>query len=147
MKLPFQKIYEQLETVLPEKWDKVILLIVYEGDSYTMKFYVFDQDEIIDCYDLQNTSAEELRTVFSDIDDLIYPVREKIEPKDLWNAATIIVKNTGKMKCYFDYFDDDESFIDYYKIWKQKYLKNTAKKKHKNQLIDKRIKNGRSEVL
>ena len=78
--LPFQKIYELLEPTLPENWQKIVMYTEYDDDSYTMKYFVkYTAGNIVDCYDLKNTTLEQLRNVFSAIDDLVSEKREELK--------------------------------------------------------------------
>ena len=120
--LPFQKIYELLEPTLPENWQKIVMYMEYDDDSYTMKYFVkYAAGNIVDCYDLKNTSLEQLRDVFSAIDDLVYEKREELKEK--WQVATIIINSTGKFRCDFTYLDEDQNIEEYYQTWKKQYLK------------------------
>lgn len=124
--LPFQKIYELLEPTLPENWQKIVMYMEYDDDSYTMKYFVkYTAGNIVDCYDLKNTTLEQLRNVFSAIDDLVSEKREELKEK--WQIATIIINNTinntGKFRCDFTYLDEDQNIEEYYQKWKKQYLK------------------------
>ena len=120
--LPFQKIYELLEPTLPENWQKIVMYMEYDDDSYTMKYFVkYKAGNIVDCYDLKNTSLEQLREVFDAIDDLVYDKREEL--KERWQIATITILNTGKLHCDFTYLDEGQDIEEYYQKWKKQYLK------------------------
>ena len=94
----------------------------YDDDSYTMKYFVkYTAGNIVDCYDLKNTTLEQLRNVFSAIDDLVSEKREELKEK--WQIATIIINNTGKFRCDFTYLDEDQNIEEYYQKWKKQYLK------------------------
>ena len=118
--LPFQEIFEEVERVLPKEWTKFVMYIEYTGSAYLMKFFVkTHEDEVVDCYDLKGVSKKELRIVFSNIDEIIYPIRKQSKVKDRWTVATLTVEATGEMHCDFEYSDADEDMIKYYEEWYQ----------------------------
>lgn len=119
----FQDIYNRLEPVLPEKWEKVIFRADYTEGSYSMKFYVdFGDGVYVDCYSFSGISKSQLIKVFVTIDKVISPEREKLTKEKKWSVLTMIIDAKGDFKTEFDYSDISESSIEYQAKWEKKYL-------------------------
>ena len=114
----FQKIYEKLNVYLPEEWEKIVYYAYYPtDDSYDMKFYVNVDQKYTSCFDYIN--HYKIADLFSDIDDLIYPIRETMNDK--WTIMTITVEKNGKFKT--DYVYDRINETEFFKKWESQYLK------------------------
>ena len=114
----FQKIYEKLNVYLPEEWEKIVYYAYYPtDDSYDMKFYVNVDQKYKSCFDFIN--HYKIADLFSDIDDLIYPIRETMNDK--WTIMTITVEKNGKFKT--DYVYDRINETEFFKKWESQYLK------------------------
>lgn len=118
----FQSIFDKLQEVLPTSWDEIVFYVSYTGGSYSMKFYIKNGAEIVDCFKQSSVNRMQLVKVFMDIDKTLTPARKKLEPAELWSVMTMIVDRAGNMKTHFDYADISENVIEYTRNWEQRYL-------------------------
>lgn len=119
----FQKIFGVLESVLPEHWKKLVLFAGYTQGSYTMKYYVKDDNDLYtDCFSQNVIGNAQLIKVFMNIDKIIKVERDKLDDKSKWSVMTMIVDADGNMKTEFDYSDISEDSIGYEQNWRKKYI-------------------------
>ena len=119
-----QNVFDLIQPLLPDKWNKVILYVGYTSGSYSMKFYIGDEKtNYTDCFSLKSIGKAQLIKLFMSIDKIIAQERNKLEEKDKWSVLTLTVDKNGKMKADFDYTDISENSIEYERKWKDKYLK------------------------
>ena len=112
-----QNIFDILQDILPDNWQKVVFYAKYHGSSYSMKYYVDSGNgKFVDCFKL-GVSAQNAAKIFNAINRQILPVRQKLDKKNTWSCMTLIVDSTGKFKTYYDYDNISDS------NWKEKYLK------------------------
>ena len=118
----FQDIFDILQDVLPEQWDKVVLYVGYTEGSYTMKYYIkgFD-NQYVDCFSLEKPGKAGLIKLFMQIDKVISKERNATE-ENKWTVMTMIVDSTGVMKTEFDYKNITENAIEYEREWKKAHL-------------------------
>ena len=116
----FQKIYDELDKYLIAGWEKLVVYLEYGKASYSFSFYIKVKDKYIKCYDLPNTSEDDLASSFA----LINKVLEKERNNDnkLWTNMTLIIEKNGKMHADMDYTDLADGTYQYKKDWKKKYL-------------------------
>ena len=119
----FQGVFDKLQEVLPASWDKIIFYVFYTPGSYSMKYYIKDGAETIDCFNQPGVNRMQLIKVFMAIDGELAPVRKSLTPAETWNAMTIIVDGSGNMETHFDYTDVSENTIEYTRAWEERYLK------------------------
>ena len=121
--IDFQKIYELLSTVLPNSWKKVVFRAEYRDGNYTMKYYVKDSDDkYIDCYDIPNTSEDDIVNTYIEIDKLLFPIRQKLEPNKRWNVITCVIDSDGNIKTEYSYDDIEKDYSSFINKWKKQYL-------------------------
>ncbi len=119
----FQKIFGVLESVLPEHWKRLVLFAGYTQGSYTMKYYVKDDNDLYtDCFSQNVIGNAQLIKVFMNIDKIIKIERDKLDDKSKWSVMTMIVDADGNMKTEFDYSDISEDSIGYEQNWRKKYI-------------------------
>lgn len=119
----FQSIFDKINDVLPNQWNRVVFFAGYTKGSYSMKFYVDNGNgEYIDCFSLNNINKPQLIQLFISIDKIISQERNKIDEKNRWTVLSMIVDSNGIMKTEFDYVDISEKAISYEQDWKKKYL-------------------------
>ncbi len=119
----FQKIFGVLESVLPEHWKRLVLFAGYTQGSYTMKYYVKDDNDLYtDCFSQNVIGNAQLIKVFMNIDKIIKVERDKLDDKSKWSVMTMIVDADGNMKTEFDYSDISDDSIGYEQNWKKKYI-------------------------
>ena len=119
----FQKIFGVLESVLPEHWKRLVLFAGYTQGSYTMKYYVKDDNDLYtDCFSQNVIGNAQLIKVFMNIDKIIKIERDKLDDKSNWSVMTMIVDADGNMKTEFDYSDISEDSIGYEQNWRKKYI-------------------------
>lgn len=122
--ISYQKIFNTLQDILPDDWQKVIFYAEYAESSYSMKYFVTtDQDSNIDCFKLKVISKRDIIKAFATIDSYITPVRKELNQKDKWNVMTLIVDDRGNFKADYEYEDISEKSIEYFQKWKEQYLK------------------------
>lgn len=120
----FQEIFDILQPVLPTGWKKIVLFVGYTVGSYTMKYYICDNQGIFtDCFSQIGINRAQLIKLFMSIDKAVSPERKKLDEKNKWSVLTMVVADDGKMKTEFDYADISENAIAYEKAWKEKYIK------------------------
>lgn len=119
----FQKIFGVLEPVLPRHWKRLVLFAGYTQGSYTMKYYVKDDNDLYtDCFSQNVIGNAQLIKVFMNIDKIIKVERDKLDDKSKWSVMTMIVDADGNMKTEFDYSDISEDSIGYEQNWRKKYI-------------------------
>ncbi len=118
----FQSIFDKLQDVLPPAWDEVIFYAAYTAGSYSMKYYVKNDTEIVECFNQTDANKMQIVKVFMSIDNELTPVRKNLAPNEVWSVMTMIVDRSGNMKTHFDYADISENVIEYTRAWEKKYL-------------------------
>lgn len=118
----FQRVFDKLQEVLPSSWEEVVFYASYTSGSYSMKYYIKNGAETIDCFNQPGVSKMQLVKVFMDIDKELAPVRKSLAPTELWNVMTMIVDGDGNMKTHFDYANISENVIEHTRSWEQQYL-------------------------
>ena len=116
----FQKVFNEIATLLPSKWDKVVIYLEHGEESYSYSFFVENAGAYTKCFDMDNFSEDEMFTVFSKIEKIVSI--ERVKCKALWSNMTMVVDSTGAMKTDFDYTDLSNGSYQYKKLWKKKYL-------------------------
>lgn len=120
----FQIIFDMIQPMLPEKWNKMALYVAYTSGSYSMKVYTADEKGIYtDCFSVKGINKAKLIKLFMDIDKVLAPVRDALEDNSKWSVMTMLVDSKGKMKTEFDYSDISKTSIAYEQSWRDKYLK------------------------
>lgn len=121
-KTNFQKVFDQLQEVLPDRWKKVVFFAGYTDGSYTMKFYTDCGDgKFVDCFSQTGADRIRLIRVFMQIDKELSSARK--EKNNNWMAFTMTVDSDGNMTTDFDYRDRSDSLIAYEQAWKSRYLR------------------------
>lgn len=120
----FQKVFDMIQSFLPDDWKKMILYIGYTSGSYSMKFYTCDsQGKYTDCFSQNGANKAKLIHLFMSIDKVMEPERRMLDEKNKWSVMTMIVEENGSIKTEFDYTDISENTIAYEQNWKGKYIK------------------------
>jgi hypothetical protein len=120
----YQGVFNSLHEVLPDDWCKVVLYCEYGENSYSMKYFVdTGAGEYVDCFNLKDISRKDIIKTFAVIDSQIMPVRKELSEKDKWTVMTLVVDDTGNFKVYYEYTDISDDSIEYFRKWKNKYLK------------------------
>ena len=114
----FQKIFNELEVLLPRDWEKLVAYFEYGEASYLFYFYVLQGGKYIKCYDLLNASEDSIADIFREIDKILF----KAQKNQGWSNLTMVVDKEGNMHSDFDYSDLSEGAYEYHKEWKKKYL-------------------------
>lgn len=122
----FQKVFDILHNVLPLDWKKLVLYVGYSAGSYSMKYYISDENgSYTDCFKQTGISRTQLIKTFMAIDKELSAERKTLDEKNRWNVLSLIVEADGRMKAEYDYVDISENSIEYEQMWKEKYLKNS----------------------
>lgn len=119
----YQKIYDLLSSVLPNKWDKLVFYIEYVDNSYQMKFFTkTGRNKYLDCFQTVK-DTKKLMLVFNSIHQAVYPERNKLSKKEKWTVLTYILTSDGDFNTYFDYSDHHNNMIGWETDWMKSYLK------------------------
>ncbi len=119
-----QKVFDMVQPLLPEGWNKMILYIGYTTGSYSMKFYTSNhKGEYTDCFSQLGVNKAKLIQAFMSIDKILSTERKGLDNKNKWSVMTMMVGSDGSMKAEFDYADISENAIAYEQSWKEKYIK------------------------
>lgn len=119
----YQTIFDKLQDFMPPKWDKLVFYAGYSNGSYSMKYYIEnDEEQYIDCFSLQGVKKSDLIKLFIEINKDLSVERESLNAKQKWTVLTMIVDKSGKMRTEFDYADISENSIAYEQEWKKRYL-------------------------
>ena len=117
-----QKVFERLQEVLPEWWQKVAFYAGYTAGSFEMKYYVQDKKgEFISCYKLLSDNDNTM--LFMDIDEDISLIRDNLIPEKRWNVFTMEFDCDGNVKSDFGYEDISENSINSIQNWEEQYEK------------------------
>ena len=116
----FQKMYDELEKFIPQKWDRLVVYLEYGNGSYSFSFFVKQGKQYVKCYDLPGVNEDDLMKSFKSIDKIVN--KERKSAKDLWTNMTMVIEPSGSMHTDFDYTDLTEGSYAYKKAWKAKYL-------------------------
>ena len=120
----FQKVFDLIQEHLPTNWKKVALFAGYATGSYSINFYVMNEEGLyVECYKLWTAPKAILIKLFIEINKILEQSRKAENGQFRWTVFTMIVDCKGNMKTYFDYEDISEYVIAYEKKWKEKYLK------------------------
>ena len=115
----FQAIYDKLTGIIPEDWEKLIYRADYGHNSWSMIFYLLqDNGTIKDCYSMKEVSRGELIKLFAEL-NMKLKARRDVEG---WHVMTITIARDGTFKTDFVYDDISGKLTEYYKDWDRKYL-------------------------
>lgn len=121
----FQNIFDRIQPVIPESWEKLVFYAAYFNGSYTMKFYVdCGNGKYHDCFHIAGVDRIQLIKLFMNLDKELSEERNKLEISSRWNVFTMTVCADGTMKSDFDYTEISDDFTAYEKEWKYHYLSN-----------------------
>ena len=99
----YQKIYETLDNILPQKWEKIVFTALYGEESYEMKYYADLGDGVMkDCFELSVVPKSQLIKTFIALNKIIAPERNVLEKKYIWNKMTLNISISGKFKAEFE---------------------------------------------
>lgn len=115
----FQTIFDELSKFLPKKWERLVVYLEHGEESYSYSFYVKEEGKYSQCFDL-NFSEKEILKSFSKIEKFVSKERDGMN--ESWTNMTMVVDGKGNMKTDFDYTDLSEGNYRYKKEWKKKYL-------------------------
>lgn len=115
----YQQIYNELDSYLPNRWNKLVVYIEYGVDSYSISFYVTTEGKTVKCFDLAYIDESQLLDTFSRIDKIVGPERKK--EVDKWSNMTLVIEGEN-FHADFDYTDLSKGSFAYKREWKKKYL-------------------------
>lgn len=130
----YQKIFNQIEDLIPDKWKKIYLYGEVLPDSVDMNLYFESatKNELINAmyideiYNLNSDKQQELRKKIREtIRQLKRVYAEEMEDK-VWSNFTMVFEEDGKINIDFDYTDipkSDTTVVDRHIIWEYEVLK------------------------
>lgn len=120
MELDYQEIFNRIQDLLPDEWEKVVFYAEYDQGSYLMKYYVkLGTGDFTDCYDM-GISPDTLDDIFETIDGMIEPEWNKL--KDKWSNMTMVIDQKGEFKVDFGYESFGSEYSKFQDEWSLKYL-------------------------
>ena len=118
----YQEVFDNIEPFLPQKWNTLIYRCFYTQGSWSMKFYVKQDDEkFIDCFKISSNRKLLLQT-FQKIERILSSARNETTDKNKWTTVTLIVNADGEFKADYSYIDLSENMVSYTEEWEKKYL-------------------------
>lgn len=115
----FQAIYDKLSGIINDEWIKLVYRADYGCGSWSMIFYLVQEDGTIkDCYSLAGVPRELLSRTFAEINVFLQEWHER----EKWFVMTMVISSDGTFKTDFVYEDVSENLMDYYKEWEGEYL-------------------------
>lgn len=117
-----QNVFDELQDFLPDEWKRVALRFEYVPDVTTsMKYYVDSGKGYVECFDLVK-DIRALYPVLSSVERILVKVNDALAPKDKWRVLTLIVREDGSFKTYYDYDYTASDPYAYESEWEAKYL-------------------------
>lgn len=118
-------IYQQLAPMLPEDWEKVVMLGKIKPSTYDITFYVKSEGRsYLQCYAMvdQGLIAKQvLRDTIRSIFDICRKSQNEMEKgQEIWKSFTFQLDNEGNFSIDYDYEEFD---VGVSSEWKEKYLK------------------------
>lgn len=117
----FNKIVNLLVTVLPEKWEKVVLFSHVTNDMYEFFFYVQIKGNYINCFKLKDDYGISRKSILSCFDQM-YDIMLPDYMEKNWYTATMMISPDGKFSLDYTYDDYSENEEQFKSEWKNKYL-------------------------
>lgn len=112
------EIWELIEDIIPDGFNKICFYVVYSVNSFEMNFYVNINGQYLDAFHL-GVSKSKILSIFIKIDKMIKKVKFYSNKP---TAITLMIDNNGMVKTDMDYNDHSEDSIEYIRNWKKKYL-------------------------
>lgn len=118
------KIVVVLERTLPDSWETVVFYAEYSDDAFSIEYFVKtpQQADFIKCFSVPGVERTALLKDFIEIDKVISPEREALDPSKRWSTMTLVLQADGKFRVDYGYDDSDESPYLKKQAWKKKYL-------------------------
>lgn len=116
-----------LERTLPADWDTVVFFAEYSDDAFSIEYYVKtrQQTDFVKCFSIPEIEKATLLKDFLEIDNVISPERESLDPDKRWSSMTLVLQASGKFRVDYGYDNSDESPYLKKQKWKKKYLGTT----------------------
>lgn len=129
METIYQKIADQIQRMIPEKWSSVYLYAEKWADYDTFYFYYYPEDdhkarlyfEITEQFQVNSTEFDQLE---DDLRDTVLQLYEKqiSQEEEPWTSMTFILKSTGEFRIEYGY--QDLSLlgpVEKRRLWKEKH--------------------------
>lgn len=118
------EIVSVLERTLPADWDTVVFYAEYSDDAFSIEYFVKtpQQADFVKCFSIPGVERTALLNDFIEIDKVISPEREALDPSKRWSTMTLVLHADGKFRVDYGYDDSDESPYLKKQAWKKKYL-------------------------
>ena len=118
--ISFQNIFNVLQELINIDWQKIVFYASYSEGSYSMKFYVKDNNgAFVDCFSLNGTNEKQIVKGFMNINKELEFSRNNAG-NEQWNLLTLVVTNSGDFKADYEYGVDDY-MISHQDEWKKRY--------------------------
>lgn len=113
-----------LERTLPDSWDTVVFFAEYSEDAFSIEYFVKTQQQtdFVKCFSIPGIKRSALLDDFIEIDKVISPERESLDPSKRWNTMTLVLQANGKFRVDYGFDDSGESPYLKKREWKKKYL-------------------------
>jgi hypothetical protein len=115
----FQEILDELDSIIPCDWDRIVFSAEDEKSSYTYEFFIRSNGKYTQCYKIPGIKRDRLSDSFRSIRKIIVSAREK---SDSWNEMTLCIDADGHFKADFASVDYSEGSTGHWNNWKQRYL-------------------------
>lgn len=129
METIYQKIADQIQKMIPEKWSSAYLYAEKWADYDTVYFYYFPENdnkarlhyEITEQFQVNSTEFDQLE---DDLSDKVLQLYEKqmSQEEEPWTSMTFILKSTGEFRIEYGY--QDLSLlgpVEKRRLWKEKH--------------------------
>ena len=129
METIYQKIADQIQKMIPEKWSSAYLYAEKWADYDTVYFYYYPENdikallhyEITERFQVDSTEFDQLE---DDLRDTVLQIYEKqmSQEEEPWTSMTFILKSTGKFRIEYGY--QDLSLlgpVEKRRLWKEKH--------------------------
>ena len=117
------RIFAELSSLLPEKWNRVVLFGLILDGAYEISFYVKSSNtsKYQDDYTLQTQklfTEQTLDSAVRNIWKLCCEAQNQVEGEK-WKSFTLTVEHTGHFSIDYGY---EEEIVDKWDEWREKYL-------------------------
>ena len=105
------RIVSVLERTLPADWATVVFYAEYYEKAFSIEYFVktWQQADFVKCFSIPGIKRSALLDDFIEIDKVISPERESLDPSKRWDTMTLVLQANGKIRVDYGYDDLVES--------------------------------------